>query len=340
MVPTLLQAAMARLPSDLIFGHAFIKVQGLLPSNLVHLKLECFSAGGSIKTKTARQMIEDLESAMQARRNLRLIESSSGNLGIALSILAAERGHHFICVTDPNASNHAIKLMRAYAADVVVVRDRDENGGYLGSRLRYIKSKLSLDPNLIWLNQYENSANPAAHEFSTGPEILSAFPRVDFLFVGAGTTGTLTGISRAFRKHSPQTQIVAVDTLGSVTFHAKAGPRYIPGLGTSRRPEIATEEAFDHLEMITEADAVTMCRQLAARGLLVGGSTGSVLSAVRTWGDRIAKDACVVAISPDMGDRYLDTIYNDEWVEAHFPGLLQRCPAPADHFSHRWDRQA
>ena len=139
------------------------------------------------------------------------------------------------------------------------------------------------------------------------------------------TTGTLTGVSRAIRAASPTTRIIAVDTLGSVTFGTEAGPRHLPGLGTSRRPEIASDQAMDHLILVGEADTVVMCRRLAARGLLLGASTGTVLAAVSSWADRIPVDACVVAISPDMGDRYLDSVYDDDWVEGHFPGTLAQC---------------
>ncbi len=315
----------AHCPSDLILGDVYIKINALLANCVVHLKLECFSAGSSIKMKTARQMIEQLEQAGKVRPNTGLIESSSGNLGLALSIIAAERGYRFTCVSDPNTSPQTVKMMRAYGAEVFIVEQRDANGGYLNSRIDYIKSRLAAEPDLVWLNQYANSANPDAHEFFTGPEILAAFPRPDFLFVGTGTTGTLMGVARAVRDKSPTTSIVAVDSLGSVTFGTKAGPRFIPGAGTSRRPEIASEEAMDHLELVPEADTIVMCRRLAAKGLMVGGSTGMVLSAVSKWSGRIPRNSCVIAISPDMGDRYLDSIYDDSWVERHFPGVMPRC---------------
>jgi cysteine synthase A len=315
----------AHFPSDLILGDVYIKIHALLAHSVVNLKLECFSAGGSIKTKTARQMIEQLERAGKIGPHTRLIESSSGNLGLALSIIAAERGYRFTCVSDPNISPQTARLMRVYGAEVVLVERRDANGGYLASRIDYINSRLAADPNLVWLNQYANPANPAAHEHLTGEEILAAFPRPDFLFVATGTTGTLTGVSRAMREKSPLTRIVAVDSLGSVTFGTKAGPRFIPGAGSSRRPEIASEDAMDDLELVPEADTIVMCRRLAAKGLMLGGSTGMVLSALTKWSGQIPRNSCVVAISPDMGDRYLDSIYDDAWVESHFPGVLSRC---------------
>lgn len=328
----------ARSPAELAVGDAFVAIMGLLPFDEVHLKIECYSAGGSIKTKTAREMVEALERTGEITQGLSLIESSSGNLGIALSIMAAERGYRFTCVSDPNISGHAVKLMRAYGAEVVIVRETDANGGFLESRLSYIRSRLEREPDLVWLNQYRHPANPLAHERFTGPELLSAFERIDYLFIGAGTTGTLNGVSRAVRRKLPGVEIVAVDAQGSVTFGAPPSRRHIPGLGTSRRPEIASEDAYDRLQLVSEADAILMCRQLAARGLLVGGSTGSVLAAVSIMRDELKKGSCVVAISADMGDRYLDTIYDDDWVEERFPGLVAHCGRALRESTINWGR--
>lgn len=320
----------ANMPSELSIGNAFIRLHSILPNSPVHLKIEGFTAAGSIKAKTARHMIDQFEAMGTASPNLHLIESSSGNLGLALSMIAAERGYRFTCVSDPNLSPSIRKLMNVLGAEIVIVDQKDENGGYLGTRIAYIRQRLQHNPDLVWLNQYANPDNPRAHVRFTGPEIFDSFPQVDYLFVGAGTTGTLGGISQYCRRHSPETRIVGVDTVGSVTFGMPAGPRYIAGLGTSSIPPIADPAAMDVLEMIEEADTIRMCRTLAARGLVVGGSTGTVLCAVSRWADRIPPNSTVVAVSPDMGDRYLDTIYDDGWVEARFPGLLRHCRATAN----------
>ena len=328
----------ANMPSDLIVPDAFVRIAHILPDMAVNLKIEGFNAAGSIKMKTARHMIDRFEAGGTARPGLHLIESSSGNLGLALSMIAAERGYRFTCVSDPNLSPPTRKLMSAFGAEVVIIDAVDGNGGFLGSRIAYIQRRLREDPDLVWLNQYANADNPGAHVRFTGPEILDAFPQVDFLFIGAGTTGTLGGVSRYMREHSPATRIIAVDAVGSVTFGTPAGRRYVAGLGTSSRPPIADDGAMDALEMIDEADTIMMCRLLAARGLLVGGSTGTVLCGVSRWADRIPRHATVVALSPDLGDRYVDTIYDDGWVDARFPGLLGRCDAMLESPPALWKR--
>jgi 2,3-diaminopropionate biosynthesis protein SbnA len=269
--------------------------------------------------KAAMSMITDLEQRGLMHERLQLIESSSGSLGVALSLICAERGYAFTCVVDPNTSAHNIKTIKAFGAKVVMIDKRDENGGFLGSRIAYINDLVAHDANFHWLNQYANPENPGAHTRTTGPAIARRFAHVDYLFIGAGTTGTLMGCVQYFRKHHPRTQIVAVDSIGSVTFGHAPKKRYIPGLGTSRRPEIYTPEGIDHFEMVDESAAVAMCRHLArSNGLMAGGSTGTVLAAVHAWRKRLPPDALVIAISPDMGERYLDTVYDDAWVIERF----------------------
>jgi N-(2-amino-2-carboxyethyl)-L-glutamate synthase len=316
---------LAKRPSELILGNVFVSIPLLVPGSdlTVQLKIEGYSLGTSIKTKTARHMIEQLEASGRLRPGSHLIESSSGNMGLAISAIAAERNYRFTCVSDPNLSPQTHKLMRAYGAEVVLVNQRDENDGYVGSRIAYIQRRLKQDSNLIWLNQYANLDNPGAHERFTGPEIIQEFARPDYVFVGAGTTGTLTGVSRYLRERSPATYIVAVDTAGSTTFGGKSSKRRIPGLGSSRRPEIADETAMDELVYVSERDTVAMCRRIAARGMLVGGSTGTVLAAIAEFGICIPAQSCVIAVSADLGDHYVDTIYDDDWVREHFPGLLE-----------------
>lgn len=315
--------------SDIVNDGVFLRLRHFGLENF-HLKLEGLNPAGSIKLKTALGLIDDMVARGLISDDTILIESSSGNLGVALSMICAERRLSFTCVVDPNTSAHSIKIMKAFGANVVVVERLDSNGGYLGTRIGYIRDLLERDRRYVWLNQYENPNNPAIHARMTARSISEAFERVDYLFVGTGTSGTLMGCVRHFRDRSPHTRIVAVDSIGSVTFGLPAGKRYIPGLGASQPPPIFDPAGIHAFEMVSEADAVTMCRYLARTdGLLGGGSTGTVVAGVYAWRDRIPKDATVVAISPDCGERYLDTVYDDSWVDRHF---RDRGPGPSlDH---------
>jgi len=298
----------------------FTAIDGLCAAT-VHLKLEGFNAAGSVKLKTALQLIDDLETRHRIRPGTQIVESSSGNLGVALAMVCANRGYRFTCVTDPNTSRQAIRAMQAVGARVVRVDRRDAQGGYLATRIAWIREQVARDPQCIWVNQYANPANWRAHFRWTAPEIFSAYPDVDHLFVGAGTTGTLMGCLHYVRAHRLRTRVIAVDAVGSVTFGGPPGPRFIPGLGTSCRPplsELSDSEPPDAIVHVLESDTLRMCHTLARRGLLAGGSTGSVLHAVQASTSDIAASDTVVAIAPDMGDKYLDTLYDGEWAAACF----------------------
>jgi N-(2-amino-2-carboxyethyl)-L-glutamate synthase len=300
---------------DLIQDDVFLRVRDVSSLNQFYVKVEGFNPAGSIKLKTARGLVEAVEDSGTDLSEIRLIESTSGNLGVALAVICAAKDYKLTCVTDPNSSAASVAMMRTLGAEVVIVCGRDANGGFLGSRLEYIRQRLADDPNLYWLNQYANPCNPAAHEQLTAPAVLAAFNQVDYLFVGVGTGGTLMGCVDYFRRRSPLTRVIAVDTVGSVSFGSDPATRHIPGLGTSTPPAILDRHAPDEVVLVPEWETVRECRWLAQRtGLLAGGSTGTVLAAVRQRGRSIAPDSTVVAIAPDMGDRYLSSVYDDGWV--------------------------
>ena len=304
-------------PLDLIFPDLFYRLPTFAGEHDVFLKLEGFNITGSIKIKTAIGLIDDLERRGIARSSETVIvESSSGNLGLALSLVCAVKGYKFICVTDPNANRATKRGMELYGATVVVVRDRDPAGGFLGSRLKKIHQILQSDPNAIWLNQYANIANKNVHAEQTANEIAREFAKVDWVFVGTGTTGTLAGISERLRQAFPSIKVIAVEPAGSVTFGGTAGKRNIPGIGTSVRPKLADLAKPDKVVAVTEEKTVEACLSFVRDyHLLVGGSTGTVLAAVRRLAPEFIPGDTIVAISPDLGEKYLDTVYDPAWVE-------------------------
>lgn len=319
---------------DFADATSFVTLRGLAAGVDVILKIEGFNPAGSIKMKTARELVRSAELSGRIHFGSELIESTSGSLGIALAAISAARGYSLTLVTDPNTSERTVAAMRALGSRVVVVRERDANGGYLQQRIAYIHRRLRQDEDLVWLNQYANPANVAAHRRYTITEIVDECGIPDWLFVGAGTTGTLMGCLEGLRARNAHTQVVAVDALGSVTFGTPPQRRYIPGLGTSRRPEIFADDPALLKVLIPEADTVRMCRRIAAeRGLLIGGSTGTVLAAVVGMADQIDAGSTVLAISPDLGERYLDTIYDDAWVASRFgESALDRTVPPSLRF--------
>jgi N-(2-amino-2-carboxyethyl)-L-glutamate synthase len=304
-------------PLQLLFRDLFYRLPAFVGSHDVFLKLEGFNITGSIKVKTAIGLVEDLEQRGIARPGETvLVESSSGNLGLALSLVCAIKGYKFICVTDPNANRATIRGIELYGAKVIVVEDRDSAGGYLGSRLKKIDQILQSDPNAIWLNQYANIANKNVHAEQTANEIANEFDKVDWVFVGTGTTGTLAGISERLRQEFPRIKVVAVEPEGSVTFGGAPGKRNIPGIGASVKPKLADLAKPDRIIAVNEKITVEACLSFVRDyHLLVGGSTGTVLAAVQQLAPEFRHDDTIVAISADLGEKYLDTIYDPAWVE-------------------------
>ncbi|MGE0052792.1 MAG: 2,3-diaminopropionate biosynthesis protein SbnA [Hyphomicrobium sp.] len=317
-------------PLDIIFRDLFYRLRSFAAGHDIFLKLEGFNVTGSIKVKTAIGLIEDLEKRGIGRPGETVIvESSSGNLGIALSLVCAIKGYKFICVTDSNATRANIRGMELYGAQVIVVDDRAPDGGFLARRFEIIDSILNENPNAVWLNQYENLANKKVHAEQTANEIANEFDKVDWVFVGAGTTGTLGGICEQLRRKFPEVKIVAVEPVGSVTFGGRSGKRNIPGIGTSVRPKLANYSNPDFVMAIDEPRTIEMCLSFVRDyHLLVGGSTGTVLAAVREMGPKFKNGDTIVAISADLGDKYLDTVYDPAWVQATI-GMERKVVAPA-----------
>ena len=281
------------------------------------LKCEGFNFAGSIKLKSATEMVESADRAGVLTPRSILVESSSGNLGVALSVIAASKGYRLLCVTDPRCNLSTRLLMQALGSQVHVITEPDANGGFLGARIEYVRSLCASDDRYVWLNQYTNPGNWMAHYRTTAPEIAREFPDLDVLFVGAGTTGTLMGCARYFREWHRPVLVVAVDSVGSVTFGGAAGRRMIPGLGASVRPPLLDESYVDGVIHVEEADTIRACHRLARHGFLFGGSTGTVVSGAAGWLDRNdRRGLTAVAIAPDLGERYLDTIYQSNWLQA------------------------
>jgi cysteine synthase A len=288
----------------------------------LYLKCEGFNFAGSIKLKAATAMVEAAEREGLLQPGSILVESSSGNLGVALSMIAANRGYRFVCVTDSRCNLATRRLMEALGSEVHVITEPNV-GGFLGARLNHVRALCAADSRYLWLNQYANPNAWEAHFRTTAPAIAEEFPQLDVLFVGAGTTGTLMGCARWFRRYRPKVRVIAIDAVGSVTFGAAPGRRMIPGLGTSVVPEIFDGAYIDEVEFVEEAAAIVACHRLAARGFLFGGSTGTVVSGAASWLDRNdAGHLTAVTIAPDLGERYLDTIYHTNWVQDLFGDVL------------------
>ena len=297
----------------------FVRIKNSFPKHDVYVKLEGLNTAGSVKLKTAIALVDSLEELHGLQPGGWVIESSSGSLGIALSAVCARRGYKLTIVTDLNANARSIAHMRALGAEVEIVQSLDTAGGFLGTRLARVRELVEMPGGPLWTNQYENVANPEVHSKKTYRAIVEELGDPDYLFVGAGTTGTLMGVSRAVMKRGSCTKVCAIDSTGSVTFGGAPSRRYIPGLGASVKPPIFDEKFPLKRYYIDEIDTVRQCRRIAqVEGFLPGGSTGTVLAAFDALRDKIPEGSRVVIIAPDLGERYLDGVYNDDWVMENF----------------------
>ena len=280
------------------------------------LKCEGFNFAGSIKLKAAKEMVEAAaRDGILTPRSI-LVESSSGNLGVALSMIATSRGHRFLCVTDSHCNLMTRLLMEALGSQVHVISEPNPVGGFLGARMEYVRALCASDDRYVWLNQYTNQSNWKAHYRTTAPAIAREFPQLDVLFVGVGTSGTLMGCARYFRERDRPVRLVAVDSVGSVAFGGPPGRRMIPGIGTGIRPPLLDQSYVDDVVHIEEADTIRVCHRLARRGFLFGGSTGTVVGGAMRWlAEHGTSDLTAVAIAADLGERYLGTLYQRNWLE-------------------------
>lgn len=307
-------------PEDFNVGNLFLDVSDEVGGQLF-LKCEFFNFAGSVKLKAARSLVDDAERAGLLRPGMSIVESSSGNLGIALSMICASRGYHFTCVTDSRCNTSTVQTMRAYGATVEIVTEPHPTKGLLGARMARVAELTRGGECAVWLNQYLNPENPGAHVRTTGPEILREFPTVNNVFIGVGTAGTVMGTAAYLREKSPETRIIGVDSEGSVTFGAPAQTRHIPGLGAGVMPPQFSMDALDAHLNIPEEFTVHMCRSMARRGFLLGGSSGTVLEGARRWFQEHpeSRTSINVALAPDNGDRYVDSVFSQEWVQERYP---------------------
>src|SRR5215472_14805950 len=284
-------------------------------------KLEGFNPGGSAKDRPALHILYEAMRTGAVKAGSVVIESSSGNLGIGLAQACRYLGLRFICVVDPKATTQNIHILEAYGAEINLVAEPDPvTGEFLQARINRVQTLLQTIDNSFWTNQYANLSNAQAHYWTTMHEMATELRgRIDYLFVATSTCGTLRGCAEYIRDHHLGTKICAVDAHGSVIFGGEPAKRLVPGHGAARRPELFHADLANECVRVTDLDCVVGCRRLVlSEAILAGGSSGGVLTAVEQVKERIPRSATCVLIFHDRGERYLDTIYSDEWVEEHF----------------------
>lgn len=303
-----------------------LQVEGLEHIRVL-AKLEYMNPTGSVKDRAASYLIEKLQRLGEIDKGTTLIESTSGNFGIALSTYCRYHGLNFHCVIDPNISAENEMLIRMMGCSVSKVTERDATGGFLLTRIQKVAELKASIPNSYWVNQYQNPFNAEAYYHTLGNEMCDAAGTIDYVFLGVSSGGTITGVSRKVKERFPNATIVAVDIEGSVIFGGKPQKRYIPGIGSSMVPEILKSAHIDEVIMIDELTTVRNCHELYLKhSLFAGGSSGSVYAAIKQFfnNNKGIRSGNAIFILADRGERYMNTIYNRDWFQSFEQAHLER----------------
>lgn len=299
---------------DCVGGTPLVRLKRCFQAHTeVLAKLELLNPGGSIKDRPARYIIERALASEELSEGGVVIESSSGNFGIALAILARVHGLRLICVVDPNITPTNLNLLRELGAQIEMVTELDENGGYLLSRLERVTALAEEYPESFQVSQHTNELNWRCHYEFLGAELVEELDAPPDLFVAAvSTTATLVGVGMRMRELWPSIWVVAVDAEGSVLFGGEGGPRAIPGLGASRPDSFSAEEVADEVVRVGELEATSACRRLLrAEGILAGGSSGAVIAAIEQLVPSLAAGTRIVTVLPDRGERYIEPVLTE-----------------------------
>ena len=319
---------------DLVGDTPIIRAHGLDtgPCTL-YLKLESQNPGGSIKDRIGLSMIEAAERRGDIRPGDTLVEGTAGNTGIGLALVAQQKGYKLILVVPDKMSREKIFNLKAMGAQVVLTRSDVAKGhpDYYQDLAARIAAET---PGAYFINQFGNPDNPAAHEHGTGPEILrqmAAVGGLDAIVFGCGSSGTMTGLSRCFAQHSPATELVLADPVGSIleeyinrgTLSDKSGSWMVEGIGEDFLPPISDFTRVRKAYAISDRESFHTARELLAKeGILGGSSTGTLVAAALRYCREQSTPKNVLVFVCDTGNKYLSKMYNDYWMLDN--GFLER----------------
>lgn len=293
-----------------------------IPSVLT-MKMETTNPGGSAKDRPALEMILAAERDGLLHPGGTIVEPTSGNTGVGLAIVAAQRGYNCVFVMTDKVAPEKVSLLRAYGAEVVVcpvaVPPDDPSSYYK------VAERLTYERNAFRPNQYANPNNPLAHVKTTGPEIWEQTGgRVTHFVAGAGTCGTITGTARYLKQQNPNVRIVAADPDASVFSGGSGRPYLVEGVGEDFYPAAWDPDLYDEVIPVSDEEAFLMAREVSrTEGILIGGSGGLAVAAAIKVAKNAAPNDIVVVLNPDSGRGYLSRVFDDDWM-ANF-GFLREC---------------
>ena len=299
--------------TELIGKTPIVKLNKIVPEDSadVFVKLEFFNPGGSVKDRIALSMIEKAEHDGLLKPGDTIIEPTSGNTGIGLSMVGVAKGYKVIIVMPETMSIERRLLMKGYGAELILTPGVDGISGSIREAERLAKENGYFLP-----LQFENEANPLVHEKPTGPEIHQAFGvnGLDAFVAGIGTGGTITGAGRELKRVYPKIELVGVEPAESAILEGKeAGPHKIQGIGTGFVPKTLDTSVYDKVLSVTGDEAMETAREVGRKeGILVGISSGAAIAAALKVAKELGKGKKVLAVVPDNGERYLSTALYQE----------------------------
>lgn len=309
---------------DLIGNTPLVKVQNIDTGLCeLYLKLESQNPAGSIKDRIALSMIEAAEKDGLIKPGDTLVEATAGNTGLGLTLVAAQKGYKLILVIPDKMSQEKIFHIKAMGAEVVMTRSDVGKGhpDYYQDKAKRIAEET---PNSYYINQFENPANPATHERSTGPEIWEQMGHdIDAVVAGVGSGGTLTGLGRYFSRVSPETEMILADPKGSVLaplinhgIEIEAGSWLVEGIGEDFVPKNFEIDFVKHAYTIIDEESIATSREVLKReGILCGSSSGTLIAAALKYCRAQTTPKRVVTLVCDSGNKYLSKIYNQFWLQ-------------------------
>ena len=320
------QPEIAQSPLDLIGNTPLVRLNRVTAglSCQVVMKLETTNPGGSVKDRAAVAMIDAAEREGLLQPGGTIVEPTSGNTGVGLAIVAAQRGYHCVFVMTDKVAPEKVDLLRAYGAEVVVcpvaVPPEDPNS-YYSTAERLVREI----PGAYRPNQYANQWNPWAHEHSTGPEIWrQTAGRITHFVAGMGTGGTITGVGRYLKSQNPAVQIVGGDPEGSVYSGGSGRPYLVEGIGEDFWPSTFDPGIVDRVVAVSDEDSFLVARRVSQEeGILIGGSGGTAVAAALEVAEELGPDDLMVVLIPDSGRGYLSKVFNDDWMAGY--GFLRTC---------------
>lgn len=299
--------------TELIGKTPIVKLNKIVPEDSadVFVKLEFFNPGGSVKDRIALSMIEKAEHDGLLKPGDTIIEPTSGNTGIGLSMVGVAKGYKVIIVMPETMSIERRLLMKGYGAELILTPGADGISGSIREAERLAKENGYFLP-----LQFENEANPLVHEKTTGPEIHQAFGvnGLDAFVAGIGTGGTITGAGRELKRVYPKIELIGVEPAESAILEGKeAGPHKIQGIGTGFVPKTLDTSVYDKVLSISGEEAMETAREVGRKeGILVGISSGAAIAAALKVAKELGKGKKVLAVVPDNGERYLSTALYQE----------------------------